>query len=301
MAVALELNAVSQTYAKKQVLHGVTLLLECGSALTLLGPNGAGKSTLVSLIAGMEDPVSGSIQVLNGSPRDPNVRQRVGCMFQDTTMIEKARVGEVIRLFRSYYAEPLDYATILALSGLKDEEHRYASTLSGGQTRRLQFAIAIAGDPDLLVLDEPTTGMDIDSRMRFWKQLQEYATEGKTVVLTTHDLSEAEGVTDRLAVLNRGALIADGRLQEMREGLVLSIVTFRYRQSLTDQALGLLGARTCTQLPDGRCELRVNSSDECLEAMFEQGLARAFGIHDIRVQGGGLQEVFKSILQSHSS
>jgi len=297
MSAALEIMDVHYLYGRKKVLAGVHLSLQPGSRLTLLGPNGAGKSTLVSLIAGLRAPSSGVVRTLGRDPRNRRTRQKLGCMLQEVTMLEHTRVGEVIRLFRSYYARPLPYSTILALSGLEDQERQPASSLSGGQVRRLQFAIAIAGDPELLVLDEPTTGMDIQSRARFWSQLQEYASSGKAFVLTTHDLSEAEAVTDRVAILLRGKLVADGSLNDLRAGAGFQVVSFRTRMPLTEAALSLMGAVVVSQALDQSYELHVKDSDVCLATLFEKGLVKAFGIHAISVKGFGLQEVLRSALR----
>ncbi|MCY0870407.1 MAG: ABC transporter ATP-binding protein [Firmicutes bacterium] len=297
MSAALEIRDVHYLYGKKKVLAGVDLSLQQGSRLTLLGPNGAGKSTLVSLIAGLRAPSSGVVRTLGSDPRNRRTRQKLGCMLQEVTMLEQTRVGEVIRLFRSYYADPLPYSTILALSGLEDQERQSASSLSGGQIRRLQFAIAIAGDPELLVLDEPTTGMDIQSRARFWSQLQEYASSGKAFVLTTHDLSEAEAVTDRVAILLRGKLVADGILNDLRADAGFQVLSFRTRTPLTDAALSLMGAVVVSQALDQSYELHVADSDSCLAILFEKGLVKAFGIHAISVKGFGLQDVLRSALR----
>ncbi len=164
MKHAIELEHVTKQYREKKAVDDMTLHIEQGSIVALLGPNGAGKSTTVNMVLGLTAPTAGTVRLMGGSPRDRAVRNRIGAMLQEVSVIDSLKVEETINLFRSYYTNPLSTGELLRISGLEDERGKYATSLSGGQMRRLGFALAMAGDPELIFLDEPTVGMDVTSR-----------------------------------------------------------------------------------------------------------------------------------------
>lgn len=190
--------------------------MQSGQVLALLGPNGAGKTTTVKLLLGLLKQSSGQVSVLGGDPRQVKIRERMGAMLQTASVPETLRVREHIDLFSSYYPRPLKMSDVLARAGLERLENRFYSDLSGGEQRRLMFALAICGDPDLLFLDEPTTGLDIEARRGMWAQIRALRTAGKTVLLTTHYLEEADQLADRIVVLKRGKIAADGTAGEIK-------------------------------------------------------------------------------------
>nr|WP_231571165.1 ABC transporter ATP-binding protein [Paenibacillus sp. VKM B-2647] len=245
MKYAIELDRVTKTYKDKTAVSDLTLRLEQGSVVALLGPNDAGKSTTVNMMLGLLQPTSGSVRLLGRSPQEAAVRARIGAMLQEVSVIDGLKVGETIELFRSYYPKPLGTEQLLAISGLTEERSKFASALSGGQKRRLGFALALAGDPEVIFLDEPTVGMDITSRQLFWQTIRSFAGGNRTIVLTTHYLEEADGIADRVAVIAKGQLVADGTLDEIKTSAGLQYVSFTAGADVAKETLlALPGVRT---------------------------------------------------------
>jgi ABC-2 type transport system ATP-binding protein len=211
------LQSVSKSYGSTQALNNLNLDLHPGEVLSLLGPNGAGKTTAVRLLLGLTSPSSGTVRVFGRHAHDPLARIRTGAMLQIARVPETLRVREHIQLFRSYYPAPLPMNQILATAGVEDIANRMFGDLSGGQKQRVLFAIALCGNPDLIFLDEPTVGMDIEARRALWLQIRSLADSGKTILLTTHYLEEADILSDRIAVLNHGHIIAQGTPSEIKE------------------------------------------------------------------------------------
>ena len=197
-------------------LSSVSINLRAGKILALLGPNGAGKTTAVKLLLGLLKPSNGSVEVFGADPQNVKTRQRMGAMLQSAAVPETLRVKEHIDLFSTYYPRPLKMSETIVRAGLEHVENRFFSDLSGGEQRRLMFALAICGDPDLLFLDEPTTGLDIEARRSMWAQIRALRAAGKTVLLTTHYLEEADQLADRIVVLKRGQIAADGSPAEIK-------------------------------------------------------------------------------------
>jgi ABC-2 type transport system ATP-binding protein len=210
------LREVTKNYGMHCALSGVNIDLRQGSILALLGPNGAGKTTAVKLLLGLLKPSNGSVHVFGLDPQNVKTRQRMGAMLQAASVPETLRVREHIDLFSTYYPHPLTMGETIARAGLEHVENRFFSDLSGGERRRLMFALAICGDPDLLFLDEPTTGLDIEARRSMWAQIRTLRAAGKTILLTTHYLEEADHLADRIVVLKGGKTAADGSPAEIK-------------------------------------------------------------------------------------
>ncbi|HEX7915165.1 ABC transporter ATP-binding protein, partial [Rudaea sp.] len=213
--VARLANAVKR-YGQTQALAGVDLEVHRGEVLALLGPNGAGKTTAISLLVGLQRADAGSASLFDAAPNALAARRRIGAMLQATSLPETLTVGELIDLFRNYYARPRTVADIVSLAGVDDLLDRRYAKLSGGQQRRAQFALAICGRAELLFLDEPTTGLDIEARETMWRAIRQLVAEGCAVVLTTHYLEEAEALADRVVVLAQGRTVAQGTVAEIR-------------------------------------------------------------------------------------
>ena len=210
------LDGVHRRYGSVVALDGVDLALQAGEVLALLGANGAGKSTAVGLLLGMSAPDAGTATLLGRAPRELSARRAAGVMLQAAAVPETLRVGEALDLTRSYYADPLPVAECVALAGLDGLLQRPYGKLSGGQQRRVQFALAICGRPRVLFLDEPTTGLDIGAREGLWRAIRRLVADGCAVLLTTHYLEEAEALADRVAVLHQGRILAAGSVGEIR-------------------------------------------------------------------------------------
>jgi ABC-2 type transport system ATP-binding protein len=209
-------SGVTKRYAATTALDGLNLALHPGEVVALLGPNGAGKSTAVRLMLGLIAPTSGSTRIFGRDPRDSAARTRIGAMLQVARIPESLRVREHLDLFRSYYPRPLPFNEIVRIAQLQGIEDRLFSQLSGGQKQRVLFALAICGDPDIIFLDEPTVGMDIEARRALWAQVRSLAARGKTVLLTTHYLEEADALAHRIVVLNKGRIVSEGTPAEIK-------------------------------------------------------------------------------------
>lgn len=208
--VVAHLENVSKNYGSVAALRNVSLNVHAGELVSVLGPNGAGKTTAIKLLLGLAGPSAGTVNVFGGDPRNPRNRLRTGAMLQVARVPETLRVREHIELFSSYYPKPLPLAETLAAAGLKEIAKRKFGELSGGQKQRVLFALAICGDPDLVFLDEPTVGLDVEARRTLWEEIRKLVDRGKTILLTTHYLQEADALSDRIILINKGSIIAEG-------------------------------------------------------------------------------------------
>lgn len=214
--IAAQFTSVRKSYGEIEALKGLDLTIRTGELLALLGANGAGKTTAVRLLLGLAAPTAGEVRVFGADPRDPVTRERIGAVLQIARVPETLRVREHIDLFRSYYPVPMAMNDIIEAAGLQGIERRKYGELSGGQQKRVLFALGICGNPDLLVLDEPTVGLDVESRRGLWKQIRLFIARGKSVLLTTHYLAEAEALADRVVVVNRGTIAAEGTPKQIK-------------------------------------------------------------------------------------
>jgi ABC-2 type transport system ATP-binding protein len=211
-----KLHSVTKRYGKVTALDNFSLELRAGEVVALLGPNGAGKTTAVRLLLGLIAPNAGSVRVLGRDPRDAEARTRIGAMLQVSRVPEMLRVREHIDLFRSYYPHPLPLADVIRIAKLEGVADQMFGKLSGGQKQRALFGLALCGNPDLIFLDEPTVGMDIESRRGLWDQVRALSAAGKTVLLTTHYLEEADMLANRIVVINKGKLLCEGTSAEIK-------------------------------------------------------------------------------------
>jgi ABC-2 type transport system ATP-binding protein len=205
-----ELRHATKRFGAVTALDDVDLALAPGRVTAILGQNGAGKTTAVRLMIGLTQPNSGTAQLFGLDPRSLAARQRVGVMLQISKVPETLKVREHIHLFSSYYPAPMPAKDVIAIAGLEGLDNRAFGKLSGGEKQRVLFALAICGNPDLLVLDEPTVGLDVETRRRFWHETRQLIARGRSLLLTTHYLEEADALADRIVILQHGRIIADG-------------------------------------------------------------------------------------------
>lgn len=223
MTTALEVKNINKKYKNKVVLNDINFSIQSGEIVALIGKNGAGKSTLINIITKLIQQDSGQSKILEKEKFDRNL---IGVMMQENISLDRITVKEIIKLTRTYYRNPMSYQVILALSELQNYTNHPMDKLSGGQKRKLQFALTLAGNPDLIFLDEPTVGMDAESRTKFWKHIDELKKQGKTFLITSHYLEELEKVANRFIFLHNQKIIFDGSLNEMGKQLKMVQVTF---------------------------------------------------------------------------
>jgi ABC-2 type transport system ATP-binding protein len=282
MEAVVEVDNASKRFGTTLALDRVHLRLSRGEVVALLGPNGAGKTTLVSLVLGLRKPSEGTARTFGLDPRDRRTRSRTGVMLQGSGLPNFLRVGEVVDLFRSYYPRPIDRAKALEIAGLSDKASAMLVTLSGGQLQRLYFALAICGDPEALFLDEPTVGLDVEARRSFWAHLRAFVAGGRTLLLTTHYLEEADAIADRIVVINAGRIVADASPSALKASVRNKRVLFETDGPLDMQGLPI--ARVVSSGP--RVELFTDEPEALLRGLFARGCA----VRNLEVAGASLEE-----------
>jgi ABC-type multidrug transport system ATPase subunit/peptidoglycan/LPS O-acetylase OafA/YrhL len=284
-----ELADVHQQYGKIVALDGVTVRIDRGELVAVLGPNGAGKSTAISLMLGLLEPGRGQVRLFGLSPSEIAARRFVGVMMQDAGLPPALRVREHIALACSYYPDPMSPAEAMARTGTTALADRRYVSLSAGQKRQVQFAIAICGRPRLLFLDEPSVGLDVQARERMWQTIRELVAGGASVVLTTHYLEEAEALADRVVVLAKGRVIAEGRVDEVRAVVGRKHITCSSDVQVED-------VRAWPHVIDVRHDarrLRITATDA--ETVVRRLLAVDSGLRDLEVRPAGLSEAFAEL------
>ncbi|MGW0520340.1 ABC transporter ATP-binding protein [Crossiella sp. NPDC003009] len=289
MNEAVQLTAVTKAYGPVRAVNGVDLTVPTGQTVALLGPNGAGKSTTINLMLGLLVPDSGQVRLFGGTPESAIRAGRVGVLPQDAKLIPRVTVGELVDFVRRSYPSPLPLAEVLGLAGLTDLAARKADALSGGQARRVQFALAMAGDPELVVLDEPTTALDVEHRREFWSYLRAFAARGRTVLFSSHYLEEVQENADRVVVISAGRTLADATPAELRRQVGGTTVSLDPR-GLNPVQLHRLPGVLSVAMRGGRAHLSCADSDATV-----RGLAELGAIHELEVTGAGLEEAFMAL------
>ncbi len=288
-ASALELRAVTKSYGKVKALDNVDLKIQTGETIALLGPNGAGKTTAINLLLGLLRPDRGQALMFGASPDSTANRVRTGTLMQVSGIPETLTVQEHLEGFAAYYPQPLRIRDLLEATGLTGLEKRMYSKLSGGQRQRLHLALALIGDPEVLFLDEPTTGLDVETRRAMWQLVRELSSSGRTVLLTTHYLEEADELADRIVMLRRGTIVADGTPAQIKASTAGRRVSARTSTDVdsASELHGVLQARR----EGGRLELLVTDAEEVTRAL----LFRDAELSDLQVTAVSLDEAFISL------
>ncbi|MET9579759.1 ABC transporter ATP-binding protein [Streptomyces sp. DT199] len=290
-ASVVAFDQVSKAYDAVRAVDGLTLDLSPGQTVALLGPNGAGKSTTLDLLLGLKKPDSGTVRLFGTSPRDAIVAGRVGAMLQSGGLMDEVTVAELVRLACDLHPKSYRPSEVLSRAGIAQIADRKVNKLSGGQAQRVRFALATAGDSDLIVLDEPTTGMDVTTRQAFWATMREQADQGRTVLFATHYLEEADAVADRVLVLHRGRLLADGTAAEIKARAGARRVSFDVEGALDEPALRALPFLTGIDISGRTVRIQSADADATVHALYGLGVYP----RNLEVAGLGLEQAFVAI------
>jgi ABC-2 type transport system ATP-binding protein len=284
---AIHASALHKSYGSVHAVRGVDIAIEAGETVALLGPNGAGKSTTIDMLLGLAEPDDGSVSVFGREPAAAIDAGSVGAMLQTGALIRDLNVRELVAMVASLYPAPLDVEETLELTGLQDVAGQRTQKLSGGQTQRVRFAVALVSNPELLVLDEPTVAMDVEGRHSFWTTMREQAAGGKTVLFATHYLEEADAYADRAILMAHGRIVADGPPTEIRA----MVGSRTIRATLPGAELDALGRLAGVSAAERRGEavvLACSDSDAAIRAL----LVQYPDARDIEIAAAGLEEAF---------
>lgn len=283
------LCGVTKRYGVVCALDRVSLEIEPGRVTAILGPNGAGKTTAVRLLLGLTHPTSGTATLFGIDPASRSARQRTGVMLQVAKVPDTLTVREHVHLFCSYYPRPLSVDAALAIAGLESVADRKYGHLSGGQRQRVQFALAICGDPELLFLDEPTVGLDVESRRGFWHEIRQLAARGRTIVLTTHYLEEADALADRIVMLTGGAVVADGAPHVVKARVASRRI--RCVTALPQRLLESLEGVQSVRCDGAATEILTSHGERVARVLLERDPSLA----GLEITGAGLEDAFLSL------
>ena len=283
----VELSGLAKSYGPVRAVRGVDLVIAPGETVALLGPNGAGKTTTIDMMLGLTRPDEGKVSIF-GVPPAVAVRDGyVGAMLQTGSPLDHLRVREQVALMASYYPHPLQVDDVLRITGADEFAGQWTTKLSGGQAQRVRFAAALVGDPDLLLLDEPTAGIDVEGRRDFWQAMRAVTERGKTVVFATHYLEEADAYADRIVLIARGEIVADGPATEIKAQAGARSIRATLPGVDLESLSALPGVRTAQRHGDAVL-LSCTDSDAALVAL----LGAFPAARDIEVTGGSLEEAF---------
>ncbi len=302
----MAVRELRKSYGALEAVRGISLEIGAGECFGLLGPNGAGKTTTVEILEGLLRPSAGDVEVLGlrWGRDDHEIRERLGVCLQQTVLSEKLEVGETVALFRAFYRQGRAPGDVVAEVGLQEKARARVGTLSGGQKQRLAVACALVGDPELLFLDEPTTGLDPQSRRQVWEIVNGFKRRGRTVVLTTHYMDEAERLCDRVSVVDRGRIIAEGTPRELIRSLggdhVIEI-------AVEPGGAGELAPADLAELPSvravhaeaGHLVLTVTEPHVALAPLLERVAGRGFALASLATRQASLEDVFVSLTGRH--
>jgi ABC-2 type transport system ATP-binding protein len=286
---AVSFTGAVKTYGAVRAVDGIDLRLEHGETVALLGRNGAGKSTTISLLLGLNEPDEGAVELFGARPEHAVRAGRVCAMLQEARAVPRVTVRELVSFVAGRYPDPMPVARALELAGIADLAGRRVDRLSGGQTQRVRFAVALAGNPSLLVLDEPTAALDVEARHAFWDSMRAYARRGHTVLFSTHHLDEADAHADRIVVIDRGRVVADGTGEQLRRAAGGNLVSFDLAGRGT-AGLELLPGVRSVEVRGDRALLRTDDSDATVIA-----LARLDAIRGLEVVPASLDDAFLAL------
>ncbi|GHH84518.1 ABC transporter ATP-binding protein [Streptomyces sulfonofaciens] len=294
-APAVSFSGAVRTFGAVRAVDGVDLEITRGETVALLGRNGAGKSTAISLLLGLDDPDAGTVRLFGQEPERAVQAGLVGAMLQEGRPVRRVTVRELVTFVARQYPAPMPVAEALELAGITELAGRRADRLSGGQTQRVRFAVALVGDPALIVLDEPTAALDVEARRAFWASMRAYARRGHTVLFSTHYLEEADAHADRIVVIDHGRIVADGSGDELKRAAGGNLVSFDLAGHGTEGLARLPGV-LAVEVRGDRALLRSEDSDATVIALAERGAIRG-----LEVTAASLETAFLALTSSDAA
>jgi ABC-2 type transport system ATP-binding protein len=289
---AVTFENVSKHFGAVKAVNELSLEIPQGRTIAFLGPNGAGKSTSIDMLLGLKRPTSGTVRVYGRTPREAVLAGQVGAMLQTSGLMSDVTVRELLTLMTKLHPKPLTMDEVLTRANIAEIAERKVDKLSGGQSQRVRFAIAIAGDSDLIVLDEPTTGMDVENRQIFWQAMKAEAERGKTILFATHYLEEADQIADQVIVINKGRLLANGTAADIKAQAGFQRLSFRLPGVTRDQLLMLPNVVSLDVIND-RVQIQSSDSDKTFYSILDAGLRP----EQIEISALGLEQAFVAITQ----
>jgi len=304
MATALSIRGLRKTYGDVVAVDHLDLEVKTGECFGLLGPNGAGKTTTIEICEGLTDPDAGEVEVLGRrwNSHAQELRERLGVSLQETQLQEKLTVEETVRLFRSFYQKGRPVEEVIDAVQLTEKRRARVGQLSGGQRQRLALACALVGEPDLFFLDEPTTGLDPQSRRQLWELIAGFKAAGRTVVITTHYMDEAERLCDRVAIVDHGRVIALGSPRELIESMGAEhVVEFALAgdQQIEDETLRRLDGVLAVQREDGLIRLQAAEIHRVVPALLAELQRRGAMLAELRTHTATLEDLFVALTGRH--
>jgi ABC-2 type transport system ATP-binding protein len=302
---ALRVSGLKKAYKDVVAVDGIALDVRGGECFGLLGPNGAGKTTTIEICEGLTAPDAGEVEVLGlrWSSDGPALRQRLGIQLQETQLSDKLTVAETLTLFRSFYRQGPPPSNAIALVQLQEKRDARVGTLSGGQKQRIALACAVVGDPDLLFLDEPTTGLDPQARRQLWDLIQGFKQAGRTILLTTHYMEEAEQLCDRVAIMDHGVVIARGTPRELIASLgvehVVEFSTSSASRSLDLEAVRVLPGVRDVQFANGGVRVQATELHRAVPALLAELVRQELPLTELRTRSATLEDVFVALTGRH--
>jgi ABC-2 type transport system ATP-binding protein len=288
----VKLSNVHKSFADLEVIRGINLEIKRGELLTMLGVNGAGKTTTINMMLGLQKPTAGDIALFGESPEHQPTRQRIGVTPQNTGLPEEIKVKEILEFVGAHYLKPKSIEEVARLFGLADLLERAAHGLSGGQKRRIAVALAFVGNPDIVFLDEPTTGLDVESRQQIWLAIQAYLAQGGTAFLTTHYLEEAESLSTRIVILEQGKIKVEGTVTDIKALAGLARIKFKAPQIPDD--LHYVAKR---EQYNGHFILHT----EQVDALVRELVRRDIAFRDLQIIESSLESAYLKMTESNNA
>ena len=294
--LAIDTNQLTKKYGDFQAVSNVSLRVHEGEIFALLGPNGAGKTTTVEILEGHRSKTSGQVKVLGMDPSENSTefRSRVGIVLQDTVIEQYLTAVEILEQFTNFYESPRSISELLEMTGLRGDKDKRVKKLSGGQKRRLDVAIGLCGNPDLLFLDEPTTGFDPSARRAFWDMIKNLKTDGTTVVLTTHYMEEAEYLADTVALMNHGKLVTQGSLSDLKISNNQTSITFKFDESPTKLPADI---QKISKISEGMVLINTENPTAVLSDLTGWSISEGIELTNLEVSRQTLEEIYLGILK----